>query len=46
MVATTAALHLVGIGLGLSLRRFGRGDLIRLLGLGTVAGGLVLAVAG
>jgi urease accessory protein len=46
MVATTIALHLLGIALGMSLRYLGRPGLIRLLGAGAVAGGLVLAVAG
>lgn len=46
MVATTAALHLIGIGLGLGLRRVGWPEMIRLLGLSAMAGGLALAVAG
>ena len=46
MVATTAALHLAGIGLGLGLKRFGWPEMIRLLGLSAMAGGFALAVAG
>ena len=46
MVATTAALHLAGIGLGLVLKRVGWPEMIRLLGLSAMAGGLALAVTG
>ena len=46
MVATTAALHLAGIGAGLILKRIGWPQMIRVLGLGAMAGGLALAVAG
>jgi urease accessory protein len=46
MVAMTAALHLAGIALGLGLKRVGRPEMVRLLGLGAMAGGLALAVAG
>ena len=46
MITTTAALHLIGIGLGLGLKRFGWPEMIRLLGLSAVAGGLALAVTG
>ncbi|MGH6965693.1 MAG: HupE/UreJ family protein [Phenylobacterium sp.] len=46
MVATTAALHLAGIGLGLGLKRFGWPEMIRLLGLSAMAGGMALAVVG
>lgn len=45
MVAATAALHLVGIGLGLGLKRFGWPEMIRLLGLSAMTGGFALAVA-
>ena len=40
----TASLHLAGLAAGLALRRFGKPELIRLLGAGAVAGGLILAV--
>jgi urease accessory protein len=46
MVATTATLHLAGIGLGLFLKRLGWPEMIQLLGLSALTGGLALAVAG
>ena len=44
-LASTAALHLVGLGAGLGLSRLRQPLLIRLLGAGAAAGGLVLAFA-
>ena len=44
-VAATASLHLAGLAAGGLLQRFGRPELIRLLGAGAAAGGLILAVA-
>ena len=44
-VLATAVLHLAGLGTGLALGRFGKPELIRLLGVGAAAGGLILAVA-
>ncbi|HEY3695776.1 HupE/UreJ family protein [Phenylobacterium sp.] len=41
----TASLHLAGLAAGLALRRFGKPEVIRLLGAGAAAGGLILAVA-
>jgi urease accessory protein len=46
MVATTIALHLAGLSVGLVLRHLRWPEMIRLLGLGAMAGGLALAVAG
>jgi len=44
-VLSTAALHAIGLGAGALLQRFGRPELVRLLGAGAAAGGLILAVA-
>lgn len=41
----TAILHFAGLAAGFLLQRFGRPELVRLLGAGAAAGGLVLAVA-
>jgi urease accessory protein len=46
MLAATALLHAIGVAMGASLGRLGRASLVRLLGAGVAAGGLVLAVAG
>jgi len=46
MIATTIALHLAGLSLGLVLKRVGWPEMIRLLGLGAMSAGLALAVAG
>lgn len=46
MLTATALLHGAGLTLGLTLRRVGRTDWIRLVGAGVAAGGVVLAVAG
>jgi urease accessory protein len=42
-VLSTAALHALGLGAGAALQRFGRPGLVRLLGAGAAAGGLILA---
>jgi len=46
MLAATALLHGMGIAIAASLGRIGRANLVRLLGAGVAAGGLMLAVAG
>jgi urease accessory protein len=43
---STLVLHLAGLAAGGLLQRFGRLELVRLLGAGAAAGGVVLAVAG
>jgi len=46
MLAATALLHGLGMAFAASLRRVGRENLVRCLGAGVAASGLVLAVAG
>ncbi|MDB5447545.1 MAG: protein hupE [Phenylobacterium sp.] len=47
MLSATALLQLAGLALGVRLRRIGRADLVRLIGVGVAAaGGLMAATAG
>ena len=46
MLAATALLHGAGLGVGLALQRVDRPGLIRMIGAGVAASGLVMAVTG